>query len=65
MTSREITKQLKGKTVKEVKLFPFSDGKGGYAYSPMIIFTDGTYITFTTQETESLEYGTEINIGNN
>lgn len=49
-----------GKTVALVALNPFDDGKGGTAHDPRIIFTDGSSIAFTTEETEVGEYGTSI-----
>lgn len=35
--------------------------RGALANDPIITFTDGSYITFTTQETGTGEYGTDIN----
>lgn len=55
-------KWLRGKTIATVEMRAFDDGKGdrGKAHAPVIRFTDGTCITFYTQETETGEYGTGI-----
>lgn len=60
MTSREATRKLRGRIVKTVELRPFRDGRGGFAHSPVIFFTDGTALSFVTHETESTEYGTSL-----
>lgn len=57
-------KWIVGKTVASVDMRPFDmslEFKGAKATDPAITFTDGSYITFTTQETGTGEYGTHIN----
>jgi hypothetical protein len=51
---------LVGKTVASVDLRHFDNGRGGKATDPVIRFTDGSYIFFSTIETEHSDYGTEI-----
>jgi hypothetical protein len=57
---------LIGKTIARVDMRPFdaSDGKSRKkrtAHNPVITFTDGSAIEFSTEETETGEYGTSIN----
>ncbi len=52
-----------GKTVARVEMNPFSAGgygRGETAHNPRIYFTDGSSIAFHTEETETGEYGTDI-----
>lgn len=52
-----------GKTVASAENRPFpagDNGRGGVAHNPIIRFTDGSSITFCTEETEVGEYGVEI-----
>lgn len=51
-----------GKTIEAVNMRPFARGdeRGGVAHDPEIVFTDGSSIMFTTEETEVGEYGTAI-----
>ena len=52
-----------GKTVARVEMNPFERGlhqARGVAHNPRIVFTDGSSITFSTEETEVGEYGTAI-----
>lgn len=49
-----------GKTVEQVDMNPFDDGKGGTAHDPRIWFTDGTGVAVSTEETEVGEYGTAL-----
>lgn len=53
-------KWIVGKRVAAVEMRPFDDGKGGKAHAPIIRFADGSFIEFTTEETEVGEYGTSI-----
>jgi hypothetical protein len=50
-----------GKTVARVDLNPFDDGKGATAHAPVIYFTDGSSISFSTEETDMEGYGISIN----
>jgi len=60
---RETARQLVGKTIKSVAMYPFDDG--GYSSStepptgPVITFTDGTCLRFVVHETET-EYGVAL-----
>lgn len=56
-------KWIIGKTVAKVDMRVFRKEEFGRstATDPIIIFTDGSRITFTTQETEIGTYGTAIN----
>lgn len=53
-------KWIVGKTVASVDMGRFSDGRGGTAHTPVIEFTDGSKILFSTEETDVGEYGTSI-----
>jgi hypothetical protein len=53
-------KFLVGKTIERVEMNTFPNGRGGYASAPVIYFTDGSSISFETQETERGYYGTKI-----
>lgn len=56
-------KWIVGKTVASVGMRKFDmsrEFKGAKANNPVITFTDGSAITFTTQETGTGEYGTDI-----
>lgn len=50
---------LRGRKVKRALLNPHSDGRGGVAYDPAIVFEDGTLVRFVVQETDTGEYGIE------
>jgi len=58
-------KWIIGKTVVSVDMRPFDKGDEfpdhQKAYDPLIYFSDGSYITFTTDETGTGEYGLHIN----
>lgn len=41
-----------GKTIADVQMRPFPDGRGRTAHDPRIVFTDGSRITFHVQETD-------------
>lgn len=53
-----------GKTVARVEMNPFQKSlhgeRHGVAHDPRIIFTDGSSIAFSTEETEVGSYGTSI-----
>lgn len=51
---------IKGKKVARVDMRPFDSGHKDAATHPVIYFTDGSRLTFYTQETEGGEYGTGI-----
>lgn len=56
-------KWIVGKTVAKVEMRPFlarPDVSREMAHDPRITFTDGSAITFTTEETETGEYGVSI-----
>lgn len=58
MNSKTITKAFKGKVVKEIVLNAAWDNRRKeYYYNPQIIFTDGTLLGFSVQETDMGEYG--------
>lgn len=52
-------RDLKGKRVQRALLNPFPDGRGGVAYSPSILFEDGTILNFAVSETDVGEYGVD------
>lgn len=57
-------KWIVGKTIANVDMRPFEQAqehRGAKAHNPVITFTDGSYITFNTEETGTGEYGTDIN----
>lgn len=49
-----------GKTVASLDMQPCPDGRGGTYHTPVITFTDGSSIKFSTEETEVGVYGTDI-----
>lgn len=51
---------IRGKTVANVEMRAFDDGRGGRAHAPVVFFTDGSMIWFTTEETDVGSYGTSI-----
>jgi hypothetical protein len=56
-----VTKRtLVGRTIVGFEQRPFNNGRGGYATNPVIRLDDGTELTFDTEETERLVYGTRI-----
>lgn len=52
-----IPRLLVGRTIAAVDLRPFTDGRGGKSYRPILTLDNGATIEFTVQETESSEYG--------
>lgn len=58
--SRDLNKRLRGRRIENIRLRPFSDGKGERAYDPEIILDNGSAIRFVVQETESGEYGVAL-----
>lgn len=56
-------KWIVGKTIARVDMRMFDMSRefhGAKAHDPLITFTDGSSITFVTQETGTGEYGTDI-----
>jgi len=57
-------KSLVGKTIARVIMHPFDDCRpsdgDNTATDPILVFTDGSRLRFSTQETETGEYGTEL-----
>lgn len=56
-------KWIVGKTIASVDMCPFlarPDSSRELAHDPIVTFTDGSRITFSTQETEVGVYGTSI-----
>ena len=60
MNARTVKKALVGRKIIDVKLNRFSNGQGGFANDPQLFLDDGTVIAFSTQETESGDYGTAL-----
>lgn len=52
-------RELVGRTIVDFDLRPWSDKAGRYT-DPLITLDDGSRLHFTTQETESGEYGVAI-----
>jgi len=48
--------QIEGLTIERIEMRAFDDGRGGKAPDPRIVFTDGSTLTFSVVETESV-YG--------
>lgn len=59
MTTYKRKRPIAGRTIFEVELTKFDDGRGGQTYTPIIHFTNGTSIQFKVVETET-QYGIEI-----
>lgn len=54
---------IAGKTVSRVDMRPFDSGHVSYgkiAHDPVIHFTDGSCVSFVTEETEVGVYGVDI-----
>lgn len=49
-----------GRTITGVQMNPFSDGRGGTVHDPTFILDNGARLRFQTQETNDLEYGTQV-----
>jgi len=50
-------RDLVGKTIADIEWNLFTDGRGGWAHDPTIIFNDGSRLSFSTEETENHGYG--------
>lgn len=48
---------LIGRRIVAVHLRPFSDGRGGTAYDPVLVLDDGSRVSFDAQPTEDGDYG--------
>jgi hypothetical protein len=58
MNSKTITKIFRKKVIQQIRLNAAWDSASKkYYYNPQIIFTDGTLLGFSVQETEVGEYG--------
>jgi hypothetical protein len=55
-----IKKALIGRTIVQVDLRPFPDGRGGTAHDPVLTLDDGKQLRFWTEETDVGAYGTTI-----
>jgi hypothetical protein len=53
--------RIVSRMITRIDLNPFDDGRGGKATNPIITLDDGAQIGFSVQETETGEYGIEIN----
>lgn len=51
---------LIGRTIVDVELNPFSDGRGSIAHDPVITLDNGAKLAFQTEETDDLDYGVNI-----
>lgn len=54
------TRDLVGRTIVAVDLQRFSDGKGGWAFDPVLTLDNGRRLGFSVQETDTGEYGVEL-----
>ena len=54
------TRDLVGRTIVAVDLGRFADGRGGWAFQPVITLDNGRRLTFSVQETDTGEYGVEL-----
>lgn len=53
-------RDLMGRCIVAVDLGRFTDGKGGWAFDPIITLDNGRKLSFNVQETEVGEYGVEL-----
>lgn len=58
--TRPTRKSLIGRTITDVKMNPFADGRGGTAHDPRITLDDGRVLMFVTEETDVGEYGVAL-----
>jgi hypothetical protein len=58
-TARAVARSLVGRTIAAVDLNEHDDGRGGTATDPRITLDDGSFLTFSVQETEG-DYGIEV-----
>jgi hypothetical protein len=49
-----------GRTIVAVDFRQFSDGKGGWAHNPVLVFDNGRKVYFVVEETEVGGYGVEM-----
>lgn len=52
---------LVGRAIVAVELRPFTDGRGGTAYDPVITLDNGARLTFSVAETAVGVYGVDPN----
>lgn len=57
---RATKRALIGHTIVGVDFGPFPDGRGGTAQQPHLTLDNGRQVWFTTEETDTGEYGTRI-----
>ncbi len=57
--NRDAMRRLVGRTIVKIKPRAFRDGRGKWAYDPVVVLDDGTAFTFLVQETEA-DYGVDI-----
>jgi hypothetical protein len=60
MSKPSAKKLLTGRTIVEVELQPFKDGKGGTAHNPILTLDNGAEISFIAQPTENGRLGVGI-----
>ena len=58
----QIKAALRGRTITDIRVERFRDGRGGWAESPILLLDTGARIYFSVQETETPEYGIKIGI---
>lgn len=63
ITTPFLAGQLIGRKILLVDLRAFDDGRGGRAFAPEITLDDGSTLSFVVQETETGEYGIEMQRG--
>ena len=51
--------QLRWRTIVEVHLNPFDNGRGGTSTEPVFVLDDGTRVWFVVEETET-GYGVQV-----
>jgi len=60
MSKPSAKKLLTGRTIIEVDLQPFKDGRGGTVYNPVLTLDNGAEISFIVQPTDVGRYGIGI-----
>ncbi|MCI0393203.1 MAG: hypothetical protein MOB07_31125 [Acidobacteria bacterium] len=59
--TKQAKRLLKGRTIVNVEVRSFRDGRRGWATHPVITFDDGSKLLFHAQETELDRYGVALN----
>lgn len=60
VNNRSAGRLITGRTIYQISLRHFDNGRGGFATDPTITLDDNTWLEFTVEETETGEYGIAV-----